>query len=142
MAPTTSYYAVGPKQIVTQIVITELQYRAIVTGEALSRFDVVYQDGSQVSRARANNTNTMDGIGMAETDISSGVPGNIVIRGRLVNTAWSLTSGGFIYVSPATAGAITQTIPILSGQVVQRLGMALTTTSLELNPEAGFTVAE
>lgn len=49
-------------------------------------------------------------------------------------TTTGLTAGATYYVSPTTAGAITTTIPATSGQYIQRIGVAQSTTVLLIQP--------
>lgn len=53
--------------------------------------------------------------------------------GRGTYTTTSLTAGAVYYV-PTTAAVLTSTAPSTSGQFVQRLGVALSTTVLLINP--------
>jgi hypothetical protein len=105
----------------------------------------VYTSGSgQVKLANANSSGTMNAIGLvADTSISSSATGNLATSGVLTatTTQWDavtgqtggLTFNATYYLSNATNGALTSTAPT-SGYVV-RVGTALSTTKMELNPE-------
>lgn len=63
----------------------------------------------------------------------------ILLRGFLRNTSWSWTVGAPIYVS-TTSGALTQTIPSGSGEVVQIVGYAWATDIIHFTPGDRSTV--
>lgn len=139
---TTSYYSVGPRNTTNQVSISQLEYRTILAGEKVTQYEVVFQDGSFVRQARGDNPNVMDGVGLVSTTVDSGVPSDVIIRGRITNTSWNWTSGSPLYVSATTSGGLTHTAPTASGHVIQKMGMALTTTVIELNPQRGMVIAE
>ena len=95
-------------------------------GEALSKGDVVYISGISgnttiVSKADANDANKMPAFGIAATDISSGVTGDIYTFGTLsdLDTS-SFTLGDELYVS-TTAGALTNSAPTGSSSLIQKI---------------------
>lgn len=137
---TTEYHVVGPRQIVEQIVITELQFRSIQSGEPLSQYDIVYQDGQLIKKAKADTRDTMDAVGAMSAAVASGVTGNVIIRGRVEKSAWSWTSGAYLFVSPITAGEMTETPPTTSGHVSQQVARALTPTLIEVNPQGAYMI--
>jgi len=57
----------------------------------------------------------------------------VLLQGYFRNDTWDLTPGGLVYVS-ADTGALTQTIPITSGQQVQIVGYATATNTIYFNP--------
>lgn len=139
---TTSYYSQGPAQRAAQVSVSQLEYRTINFGERVAQYEVVFQDGVFVRQARGDNPNFMDGVGLASDTVDSGIPGDVMIRGRITNTSWNWTSGSPLYVSAITSGGLTHTAPTLSGHTIQKMGMALTATQIELNPQRGFNIAE
>ena len=139
---TTSYYSVGPRNTTNQVSISQLEYRTILAGEKVTQYEVVFQDGSFVRQARGDNPNVMDGVGLVSTTVDSGVPSDVIIRGRITNTSWNWTSGLPLYTSDVTSGGLTHTAPTASGRVIQKMGVALTTTVIELNPQRGMVIAE
>lgn len=58
----------------------------------------------------------------------------ILRQGYMRNDSWSWTPGGMLYVS-TTAGALTQTPPNGSGEMVQIVGVAESATVIFFNPE-------
>ena len=47
---------------------------------------------------------------------------------------WAWTPGRLVYVSDATAGAMTQTPPSTSGHIIQAMGVAISATTILLMP--------
>ena len=97
-----------------------------------------------VKRAQANALSTarVAGLGM-DTSIAAAAAGNILTGGTLVATTaqWDavagttggLAFGAVYYLDPTTAGKITSTAPTTVGQVVTEIGVALSTTELDVN---------
>ena len=119
-----------------------MAYNDMQAGQAVTTHHVVYMDGLLIRPAIANAPATMPALGIVEATMQSGGRGDVLIRGLLSNGALSgfLASGQPVYVSPLSAGLVTASSPTASGTVVQRLGMARTNTSLELNVEDNFII--
>ena len=100
---------------------------------ALSRGDVVYISGAAgdtptVDLARANSSSTMPAFGLVAQDIAQGATGNITTLGSVegsgsepVNTD-GLAVNTVLYVSAATAGAWTTTVPSGETSLIQNIG--------------------
>jgi len=104
----------------------------------------VYQksDGD-VDLARANAQGTVQILGLVkDTSISAAGSGLIQTDGVLVASTgeWDavtggsggLTAGSPYYVSAATAGLLTATAPSTTGQFVVRIGLAISTTEMDI----------
>ncbi|MGX7709288.1 hypothetical protein [Methylobacterium sp. Gmos1] len=96
-----------------------------------------------VKRAQANAKATAKVSGLVyDTSIAAAAIGNIAQSGVLVGTAaqWDAvagTTGGLVFgtyyfLDPANAGRITAAPPTTAGQVNTLIGLALSTTELEL----------
>jgi hypothetical protein len=96
-----------------------------------------------VDKAEANAQSTSEVVGLvADTSIATTVAGNVQTSGVVTatTTQWDAvagTSGGLAantvyFLSPSTPGQITATAPSTVGQLVVRIGKALSTTQLEL----------
>ena len=121
--------------------------RAVTNGEASAALVIgapVYASAADtVKRAQSNAkaTTKLVGLGLDATVAAAGV-GNIVTSGILVATTaqWDavtgqtggLTFGSYYFVDPATAGKLTLTVPSAVGQCIAIVGIALSTTALEL----------
>ncbi len=57
----------------------------------------------------------------------------VLLSGAIRNDSWSLTPGGLVYASETT-GAITQTAPSGTGDIVQVIGYAVSAIILYFNP--------
>lgn len=111
----------------------------------------VYVSGSSTfGLASANATATKGVVGLVrDTSIAAGASGNIQTDGVLSATAaqWSavtseqngLTPGATYYLSATTPGAITSTPPSTTGQYVVTVGIALSSTVLDIR-DSGFDI--
>jgi len=112
---------------------------AITIGQA------VYPDGNgSVDLGQANASGTVEVLGLvAATSIASAASGSIQTDGILTATTgqWDAVTGGtgglvagtVYYLDPSTAGHITSTAPTTASQYVVRIGVALSTTELEIS---------
>ncbi len=95
-----------------------------------------------VDKARANAISTSEVLGLAAATIATTASGGIQTAGTLTATTgeWDavtgqtggLTPGSIYYLDPATAGLLTTTAPTTAGQVRLRVGLAHSTTELEI----------
>jgi hypothetical protein len=74
-------------------------------------------------KADANGSGTYPVVAMALATISADASGSFLLRGQARNDAWAWTIGGQLWLS-TTVGAITQTRPSATDDVVQALGVA------------------
>ena len=110
----------------TGIVIKGVATSNVVSGDAL----YLKADG-QYERADKDAETTMPAVGVALADGDGSAEINILIYGVYVNAGLSLTRGEELYVSDN--GAVTHTVPG-SGDFLQRVGVALSTTSVLFMP--------
>lgn len=105
----------------------------------------VYVDGAgtvDLALADAQVTSRVLGL-VAETSIAAAGSGGIQTDGVIIATTgeWDavtgetggLTAGALYFLDPDTAGMLTQTAPTVSGDYVAEVGMALSTTELEIS---------
>ena len=99
------------------------------TGSDLTGGDAVYVTGSHnpnvvtVGLARADSASTMPCIGMLYADLANGEEGLAVTFGKVTGVAANFTEGDVLYVSPTTAGAVTDTKPTAASELVQNVGI-------------------
>ena len=121
--------------------------RSVTNGEGATAIVIgmaVYASAADtVKRAQANAkaTSKLVGLGLDASVAAAGV-GNIITTGTLVATTvqWDAvagTTGGLAFnttyfLDPTTAGKITASAPTTVGQCVVVVGMALSSTELEL----------
>lgn len=124
---------------------TNLSYSGFVesgtVGEAVSFGDVLYLKFSDGKwwKAKADASATTPAQRMALASISANASGTLLIQGNVRNDAWTLAAN-VIYLSAATAGLMTTTKPSTTGNQVQTLGTAKTTTTLYFNPSSDVVV--
>jgi hypothetical protein len=99
---------------------------------AISDRDVVYiSSADKISPAIANDVSKFRAIGFAMNSALAG--GLVTVRiGGVVDSLAGLTVNDFVWLSPASSGDVTPSIPGGSGDFLVKLGVALTTTSLVL----------
>ncbi len=102
-------------------------------GEVLAVNQIAYlKSDGKWWKARANAEATSTGeIGLT---LDAGSTGRILKLGYQVNAAWAWTPGSPVYLSAATAGALTQTRPIGEGSVVRVIGYPSSATVLWVGP--------
>jgi len=100
--------------------------------------DAVYISGADnVRQADASSTSTMPAIGIIVAKPSST---QCLVRTKgIVKGLSGLTAGSRYFISTA-AGGITATAPTGSGEVVQYIGVAKSTTELEICPNLDYSV--
>lgn len=101
------------------------------TGATIAKGSVVYLSGSngtlaQVTKARADANATMPGFGVLGADIINNATGECQFSGLLegIDTS-AFTAGDRLYVSGATAGLLTRTLPV-HPNMSQLVAVALT----------------
>ncbi len=107
--------------------------------------NAVYTDAaSGVDLAQADAASTSEVVGLVkDASISAAASGDIQTDGVLTATTgqWDavagttggLTAGTVYYLDPSTAGDITETAPTSVGQVVVRIGKAISTMVMEIS---------
>jgi len=99
-----------------------------------------------VDKAKADAYATSEVLGLVkDASVAAGQPGMIQTDGVLTATTgqWDaitgqvggLTTGAIYFLSPTTAGHLTSTAPSATGQLVARVGKALSPTELEITIE-------
>ena len=104
-------------------------------GVAVTPMQVVYlHTNGKWYPARANAEATSAGdIAIALDTVAANGTGRVLQLGYVANSAWTLTPGRAVYISPATAGALTQTKPS-TGNVVRAIGYATSATVIHIDP--------
>ncbi len=94
---------------------------------AIALFDAGYiKSDGDIAKAKADAAGTVPALLLASAAIDSENNGSWLLWGLARDDSWNWTIGGPIYVSAATAGALTQTKPTTAGHQVQIVGYALT----------------
>lgn len=107
-------------------------------GENISKYEVVYISGDEiVSKAAASDINKLPAIGIAPQSFSSGQKDNIVVYGEISNSAWSWTAGDNLFLD-TTSGQITNTAPTTANTFVHRIGIAISSDTIFINPDVTY----
>ena len=115
-----------------------------VAGENLVAGEVCYvSSAGKCLKAQADSALTTPAVVMAVANINIDEVGSFMSMGFFRNDAWSLTVGsvggqGLLFLSPATAGLMTQTVPSASGNQVQILGYAFSSTVVYFAPDLTY----
>ena len=99
-------------------------------GASISKGQAVYIKGVSgtvptVGLARANSASTMPAFGLALADANDQAEVQVVTFGNLTDyntTTYSLSANQTVYVSSATAGALTNTAPTGESNLIQNIG--------------------
>ena len=108
--------------------------KSMTASEAISAGDIVNvhdSSGAKVRKADATATGK-NAVGFAPSAISNGASGTINFEGTISGLS-GLTIGATYYLA-TTAGGITATPPSGSGNVVQKVGTAISATELSFEP--------
>jgi hypothetical protein len=99
---------------------------------SMTAYTAVYYGSSGFANAKADADATLPAIGLI---LETGT-GNkkVLIKGIVRNDAWDWTKGSTIYVSTATAGALTSTKPSTTGNRVNVVGYALSSDEVLIAP--------
>jgi hypothetical protein len=96
--------------------------------------------GGKVRKADADGGIAQQADGYAPFAISNGAIGLVELGEGIITGLSSLTVAARYFLS-ATAGGVTATAPSTTGQVMQPVGVALSTTELAFKPRDGVVVA-
>ncbi len=107
---------------------------SLTSAEALTAGDYVYIDGSgEVARASgASGGNAA--VGYVKDSVTAATSVTVYFEGT--NDALAgLTPGASYFLSDTTPGGITTSIPTDTGEIVQKIGLAINATSLTFEPD-------
>lgn len=110
-------------------------------GENLSAGDLVYyntSDANKLYKADADAVGKM-AVGYVLAAATTGNAAVIYLEG--INDQLSGLTKGVHYYLSATAGGLTPTKPSSAGQIVQYVGIAISTTALAFNPQLPLELA-
>lgn len=106
-------------------------------GETVAFGDVLYLKFSDGKwwKAKADAYATTPGLRMAMASISANASGVLLIEGNVRYDSWSLADRN-VWLSAATAGAVITTQPSTTGNQIQYLGVAKTSTTMYFKPSS------
>lgn len=108
----------------------------MIAGEAITRGQVLYRNTDGTARlARANAVGTSKVVGVATKNAAAGAPVSALYHGRLAGfDLGSINPGTTLYLSAATAGAVADTAPSGTGNVVAAIGTVHVMTDVAQTP--------
>ena len=121
---------------------------ALTAGEALIRGDLVYyKSDGKVYKAKADSTSTMICMGIVVgSSVNADADATLLVDGLVRNSSvFSFTVGGqassataIVWVSDSTAGKVTQIGPVITTNLVQLVGYAITSDTLHFTLDHTF----
>lgn len=111
--------------------------REATAGEILAFGDLCYvKSDGKLWKAKADAAATMPATAVALEALAADATGKFMIYwGFIRDDSWTFTVGAPVYVSAATAGALTQTIPNAAGQIAQVIGIPRAANELTFRPD-------
>lgn len=114
---------------------SSIAYKSSLTVLAgVAEFDIVYVDSAGYQKAQANSASTCYAVGVSGVDASGGAQANgAVVHGGVTAVDIPLGTpsvGDRVYLSAATAGKATLSIPSGSGNVVYQIGFVANATAI------------
>ena len=120
---------------VDTLTITVSDAAGLAAGDLVNIFD---STGPKVRRADASNGRVAHGyVVTAYADAASA----IVHKEGTNDQLTGMTPGAVQYLSGTTPGARTETAPVTTGQIVQRVGLAFSATEMDWEPALPITLA-
>lgn len=116
--------------------------QVVVTSEALAAGDVVNiwnNAGTPNARKADASVTGKEGMGFVLAAVTSG--GNATVYFEGTDTQVTGQTAGVVYLSATTPGKTTSTAPSASGQVVQRIGYAVSATAVNFNAAVPIVLA-
>jgi hypothetical protein len=90
-------------------------------------------------KAKADYTSTLEGLlGIATETIASGATGTILRNGIFRYDTLAMTANAEYFVSEATAGALTASVPVSTAALIRSVGYAQSAGVLVFNPEDNY----
>jgi len=106
-----------------------------VIGENIDFGQAAYRkNDGKIWLAKADASATMPAYAIAIQSAPADGAAAFITHGFVRFDTWNFTPGAPVYVSAATAGLVTETPPAASGNLVQRIGIAMTADIIYFNP--------
>jgi hypothetical protein len=132
--------AQGSGATLTEVPSNQTYTGVVVTftyGESLVPGDPVYiKSDGKVWKADANGSGTYPAVGLAMATASSGSHDVLLLGIYRDDSLFAWTVGGIIYLS--TSGALTQTQPSATDDVIQIIGIATHADRMYVNPQLHY----
>lgn len=113
-------------------------------GENIAKYDTLIMAGiNRVIKSNATTETTMPIIGMALDAANTNGQLRVLVSGYIQNPLWSFnasTVSDRVLYGSLTSGGITPTPPTTLGNIVQKIGVILSPTSIYFNPDLTFDI--
>lgn len=109
--------------------------RTVTAGETLSAGDLIYMDSTPEAFKADANSDSKAAIGFVLSGITAAATGTAYFGSGVITGLSGLTAGSKYYLSATTPGGIVTTKPSGSGDIIQQVGVALSTTELYFEPQ-------
>lgn len=137
----TEFDALTPtNQLALAVPTINLDYTGITSTETMAAScavgEVLYLSATGYNKAKADLDATLPCCAIC-LETGTGAKKTLKV-GFIKNTSWSFTKGNQVYVSAATAGAITSTKPTTTGNRINPVGVAIAADIIWFNPSVVF----
>ncbi|MFZ7134350.1 MAG: hypothetical protein ACOWWR_18545 [Eubacteriales bacterium] len=108
---------------------------SVTVGESVVLGELLYPDATdgEYKKANASGTGTYPAVFIALESKSDGQSCKVLVRGLIRDDSWNWSFGDILLLGE-TAGDITATVPSDSGDMVQRIGHAISADVIDFNP--------
>jgi len=116
--------------------------KSIASSENLAAGDLVniYDNGGTINCRKADASNGRRAHGFVLASVTSPANATVYFEGTITGLT-GLTPGATLYLSGATAGAVTATAPSTPAHIVQEIGAAASATEVTFEPQQPITLA-
>lgn len=134
------YYVPNEPQLPT---VSEIEYQSAEADSTIKiGYPIYLKANGHLDPAQANAAGPTQVAGLSLSDTTAGFACTYITEGTVERTDWTevagsalLVPGNTYFLSPTTAGQITNVAPSTLGQYVVRVGRAVTTTKLDVEIE-------
>jgi len=107
-------------------------------GENASKGDLMYIDSTgKIKNSDASSSSTLPAFAIMCDDGYTDNLQFVLLQGFMLNTSWSWTTGSILYAS-LTTGELTETKPTSTGDYVQVIGIATSSTTIYFKPDLTY----
>jgi hypothetical protein len=109
--------------------------RTVTAGETLAAGDLIYIDSAGEAFKADANSEAKEAVGFVLAGITAAATGTAYFGSGLVSGLTGLTPGARYFLSATTPGGISTSTPSGSGDIVQQVGKAVSSTELYFEPQ-------
>lgn len=109
--------------------------RTVTAGETLAAGDLIYLSVTPEAFKADANSEAKEAIGFVIAGITAAATGTAYFGSGVISGLTGLTPGARYFLSATTPGGISTSKPTGTGDIVQQIGRALSTTELYFEPQ-------